>query len=134
MLVVVHHTLDVSILEPPPEHLRARAHNVEAVKIELKTKGMLGARLDIICAAPLARVLFRVQRSWFFCFRVLWMKPPSKSRDFVRRRRKGHKQRLNELLKKAKSLKEGEEGKEWRTTVLDSPSDVHSPLLFFVFW
>ena len=49
MLVVVHHTLD------PPENLRAReldAHNVEAVKMELKTKGMLGARLDIICAAP----------------------------------------------------------------------------------
>ena len=55
MLVVVHHTLDVSILEAPPENLRAReldAHNVEAVKMELKTKGMLGARLDIICAAP----------------------------------------------------------------------------------
>ena len=68
-LVGTLHELDLSILVEPPEDLRAReldAANVGAVKLELQTKGKLGAKLEIICAAPPVSFRFIVKTIWMF--------------------------------------------------------------------
>ena len=47
--------LDVSKLNEPPESLRARElsrEGVEQVKSELRVKGKVGSRLELICVVP----------------------------------------------------------------------------------
>ena len=47
--------LDVSKLNDPPESLRARElsrEGVEQVKSELRVKGKVGSRLELICVVP----------------------------------------------------------------------------------
>ena len=47
--------IDVSLLMPPPKHLRVRElseENVNKVKEELRAKQDVGARLEIVCVVP----------------------------------------------------------------------------------
>ena len=50
-----YHTLDLEKLHPPPADLRVREldnANVDRVMEELKAKGTVGARLEIVCVVP----------------------------------------------------------------------------------
>ena len=52
---VGYQMIDVSLLFPPPKHLRVRElseENVKKVKEELKAKQDVGARLEIVCVVP----------------------------------------------------------------------------------
>jgi len=51
--------LDVSKLKEPPEDLRARElnrKNVDEVKKDLRVKGKVGARLELVCVVPPVRL------------------------------------------------------------------------------